>query len=151
MKKFFKTVFRLSVFAAISYFGYKFYQKIMSIINISKTLPQYLDNLVGEHPKVDLTLTLKSGRIKIGFSQETLDKNENLEEIIREYITDFYPALNSQRMEIELFAKTETKKAEEQKENEEEIEEEIEEEQVKETPIEDNEDSDFDTALEEEK
>jgi hypothetical protein len=105
MKKFFSTVFWLSVFAAIGYYGFKLYTKIMSIVNISKTLPQYLENVIGEKPKVDIRYTMKSGNIKVGFSQESLDKNDNIKEIIQEYINDFYPVFADGKLTIEVVTK----------------------------------------------
>jgi hypothetical protein len=140
MKKFFSTIFWLGIFTGIGYCGFKLYNKIMSIVNISKTLPQYLDNVIGEQPKVDIRMTLTSGHLKVSFSQDTLDKNTNIKEMIQEYINDFYPVFADGKLSIEVIAKIEKAEKETPLEDTEPI--------VAEKPVED---SDFDISLGEEK
>ncbi len=112
MKKFFSTLFWLSVFGAIGYYAYKLYNKIMSIVNISKTLPQYLENVIGEQPKVDIKCTMTSANLKVLFSQKVLDKNDNIKEMIQEYINDFYPVFADGKLKIEVAAKVAKKEEE---------------------------------------
>jgi len=107
MGKFFKKLFWLATFSAFAYYGFKIYQKIKAIIGINKTLPQYLENIVDEKPKFSLNHNLLKTTIKIGFSQAVLDKEKDLENIVRDYIHDFYPALSSNKLDLEIYALTE--------------------------------------------
>jgi len=110
MKKFFKKLFWLGFFSAAAYYGYKFYQKVLAVIGINKTLPQYMENVIGERPKINLTLTCTKCSMKALFTKETLDKNNNIDEMIQEYIDDFYPVFANGKMKIELAAKPDTEK-----------------------------------------
>lgn len=122
MKNFFKNVFWLGVFSALSYYGYKFYQKIKSMSNLQNTLPQYLENIIGESPKQKINLQLKKLTYDLWFSKETLEKNPNIEEMIREYMDDFYPAFNGMSIEININEKSDDSETEKESENDEEIE-----------------------------
>jgi len=141
MKKFFSTIFWLGIFTGIGYYSYKLYNKIMSIVNISKTLPQYLENVIGEQPKVDINCTMTSANLKVLFSQKTLDKNDNIKEMVQEYINDFYPVFADGKLKIEVAAKV-AKKEEEKPEEKKPVEKPKVEKKV--------EDTDFDISLEKE-
>ena len=122
MKKFFKNVFWLGVFSAVAYYGYKFYQRIKSVSNLHNTLPQYLENIIGESPKQKINLQLKSLVYDLWFTKETLEKNDNIEEMIREYIDDFYPAFKGMDIQISINEKSDDNETEEEPEIDEEIE-----------------------------
>jgi len=122
MKKFFKNVFWLGVFSAVAYYGYKFYQRIKSLSNLHNTLPQYLENIIGESPKQKINLQLKSLVYDLWFTKETLEKNDNIEEMIREYIDDFYPAFKGMDIQISINEKSDDNETEEEPESDEEIE-----------------------------
>ena len=122
MKKFFKNVFWLGVFSAVAYYGYKFYQRVKSLSNLHNTLPQYLENIIGESPKQKINMQLKSLVYDLWFTKETLEQNDNIEEMIREYIDDFYPAFKGMNIEININEKLNDEESEEEPENDEEIE-----------------------------
>ncbi|MCK4653195.1 MAG: hypothetical protein KAU01_01995 [Candidatus Cloacimonetes bacterium] len=102
MKKPFKKFLNLAFLATIGYFGYKIYGKIKGVIELDKTLPQYLENIVGEKPKISINTTLNKITLNIAFSKEILDKNKDLEDTIRDYIGDFYPMIKLEKLEIVL-------------------------------------------------
>ena len=122
MKKFFKNVFWLGVYSAAAYYGYKFYQRIKSVSNLHNTLPQYLENIIGESPKQKINLQLKSLVYDLWFTKETLEKNDNIEEMIKEYIDDFYPAFKGMDIQISINEKSDDNETEEEAEIDEEIE-----------------------------
>lgn len=102
MNKFFKTVFVLGGTALAGYFGLKAYKKINGIVKLSKSLPEFLNNVYGEKPKVNMNQTMNSLSIKVGFCQETLDKHTGIEATVREYVNDFYPELGKCALNIEI-------------------------------------------------
>ena len=56
----------------------------------------------GEKPKISINTTLNQITLNIAFSKKILDKNKDLEDTIRDYIGDFYPMINLEKLEIEL-------------------------------------------------
>jgi hypothetical protein len=104
MKDFCKKIFKFAIFGAVAYFGFRIFERIKSAIEISKTLPQYLENVVGEKPKVNMNITWHNAQVSVGLSKEVIEKNEDLENTIREYIEDFYPAVPDNCVTIDLYS-----------------------------------------------
>lgn len=119
MKKFFKTVLVIGGTALAAHFGMKAYKKINGAVKLSKSLPEFLNNVYGEKPKMEFTSAFNSMKIRAGFSQEILDKHTDIETTIREYIDDFYPELGKASVMIEIYAKCteETQEAAPEEEN----------------------------------
>lgn len=118
--KFFKKLFLMGGVALAGYFGLKFYRIISSVTKLHKSLPEFLNNVYGEKPTLHVNHNLKSSTIKVGFTQAVLDKHNDIETTVREYIDDFYPELNKNSITIELFAKSEvSEESAEDKEEEE--------------------------------
>ena len=107
MKKFFKKVLILGGTIAAAHFGFKAYKKISGTAKLSKTLPEFLNNVYGEMPQVNVNHTLNSTRIKVFFSQNILDKFADIETTIREYIDDFYPEIAKTSVDISIMPATE--------------------------------------------
>jgi hypothetical protein len=105
--KFFKTLFVVGGTALAGYFGLKLYKIVSNITKLHKSLPEFLNNVYGEKPALHINHNLKSAAIKVGFTQEILDKHNDIENTIREYIDDFYPELAKSTITIELFVKSE--------------------------------------------
>jgi hypothetical protein len=105
--KFFKTLFLVGGTAAAGYFGFKLYRIVNNITKLHKSLPEFLNNVYGEKPALHINHNLKAATIKVGFSQEILDKHNDIESTVREYIDDFYPELAKSTIVIELFVKSE--------------------------------------------
>ncbi|MCD4820150.1 MAG: hypothetical protein K8S23_15825 [Candidatus Cloacimonetes bacterium] len=143
MKTFLKKLFWLGFFSAAIYYGYKFYQKVLAVIGINKTLPQYMENIIGERPKINLSLNLTNCTMKLLFSQETLDKNSTLEDMIQEYIDDFYPFFANGKLKIDVSVKPEVVDEEPEEEIEIEKETKIEEEEIVVDEKEEKDDTDF--------
>lgn len=81
-------------------FGFKAYKRINGIVKLSKSLPEFLNNVYGESPKVNMNQSLGSISVKVFFSQEILDKHTDIETTVREYIDDFYPDLGKCAVDI---------------------------------------------------
>ncbi|CAO80830.1 MAG TPA: hypothetical protein PLU05_01735 [Candidatus Cloacimonas acidaminovorans] len=107
MKKFFKKILILGGTLAAAHFGFKAYKKISGTAKLSKSLPEFLNNVYGEMPQVNVNHTLNSTRIKVFFSQEILDKHTDIETTIREYIDDFYPEIAKTSVDISIMPATE--------------------------------------------
>jgi hypothetical protein len=109
MKKFFKALLIIGGAALAANFGLKAYKKINGTVKLSKSLPEFLNNVYGELPEMNISRTLNSLSIKIGFSQELLDKHSDIENTVQEYIDDFYPELSKNSIEIIVSVKGEEK------------------------------------------
>ena len=121
MKTFLKKLFWFALFTVGGYYAFKFYKRIKSVSNLHNTLPQYLENIIGEVPKQKINLQFNKMVYDLWFTKKTLDENPNLEEMIREYIDDFYPAFKNMKIEINISEKEEETK-EETEENKEDTE-----------------------------
>lgn len=105
--KFFKTLFVVGGTALAGYFGLKLYKIVNNITKLHKSLPEFLNNVYGEKPTLHINHNLKEATVKVGFSQEILDKHTDIEATVREYIDDFYPDLAKNKINIEVFTKSE--------------------------------------------
>ena len=112
MKSSFGKLLKITFIGTIGYIGFKIYKKIRASIELDKTLPQYLENVIGEKPEVNITFTLNEYTVGVCFSKEVLEKNKDLETTVLDYISDFYPMLNIDKIKIKLNQREEKKKAE---------------------------------------
>ena len=117
MKKFFKGLITVGALAGLSYLGFKGYKRIDEIMKLSKTLPDFLFDLLGEKPKINISQKLNSLSIAVGLSTEGYENLKiDLEEQIDNYIADYYPSIGKLRLTITKYIKS----ADEEEENEEE-------------------------------
>ncbi len=107
MKKFFKALLVIGGTAMAAHFGLKAYKKINGTVKLSKSLPEFLNNVYGEMPKVNINQTLNSTSIKVFFSQEILDKHNDIDSTVKEYVDDFYPELAKNAVEVSVQVKSE--------------------------------------------
>lgn len=107
MKKLLKALLVIGGAAFAANFGLKAYKKINGTVKLSKSLPEFLNNVYGELPEMNISRTLNSMVIKIGFSQEVLEKHADIDNTVQEYIDDFYPELSKNSIEISIYTKGE--------------------------------------------
>jgi hypothetical protein len=107
MKKFFKALLLIGGTALAAHFGMKTYKKINGTVKLSKSLPEFLNNVYGEMPKVNISQNLNSTNIKVFFSQEIIDKHSDIDTTVREYVDDFYPDLAKSSVDISVQVKSE--------------------------------------------
>jgi len=106
MKSFWKSLLTVGALAGVGYLGFKGYQRINEVMKISKSLPDYLFDLIGEKPKIDLNMKLKSISLAIGLSSEVYENLKiNLDEQIKCYINDYYPNLAKLQVNITKYIK----------------------------------------------
>lgn len=106
MNKLLKKALVLGGVALAAHFGLKAYKRINGTVKLSKSLPEFLNNVYGEKPKMSINQNLNMLSIKLGFEQEVLDKHTDIEATVREYIDDFYPEMAKNAINIEIYAKT---------------------------------------------
>jgi len=105
MGKKINTFLGFSIVGGLGYFAFQVYRKIKGAIELDKTLPQYLENLLGEKPaSFNVNLEFSGTSIEIIFSQKIIDENENIEQIIRDYVRDFYPMFKDENLKIKISA-----------------------------------------------
>lgn len=103
MKKFFKALLFIGGTALAAHFGMKAYKRVNGVVKLAKSLPEFLGNVYGEKPKLGINRGFNTMLIKVGFSQEILDKHTDIENTIREYIDDFYPELTKCSIDVNIY------------------------------------------------
>lgn len=104
MNKIVKKVMWIGALSTVGYAGFRTYQRVSAIAKLSKSLPEFLNNVYGEKPKINVKMDLSSIKISVGFKQDVIDDNEDIQTTVTEYITDFYPVLSKAKLKIDLFA-----------------------------------------------
>jgi len=100
MRKTFKKFVTLLIISGIGYLGLKIYQLFKGLIELDKTLPQYLGNIIGEVPIVSIVAVFNKITITVKFNKDVIKKNEGLENIVRDYVTDFYPIFKTDNVKV---------------------------------------------------
>lgn len=117
MKKFFKTILFLGGAAAAAHFGIKHYKRYSALAKLSNSLPEFLSNVYGEQPILDIDSSLGQLSISVSFSVAIIDKHDDIEATIRDYIQDFYPEVSKYAVNIDISPK-DSEEAEEESEEE---------------------------------
>lgn len=108
MKKFFKTVLYIGGAATAAHFGIKAYKRMSGTAKLSQTLPEFLSNVYGELPLLNLHASLGQLNITARFSEEIIEKHNDIENTIREYVADFYPELAKFAINVDILAMDES-------------------------------------------
>ena len=88
------------------FLGYQVFRMtrlIRSIIALDKSLPEYLESVYGEIPKVSCALNAHitvNTKIIVKYNAEILAKHNDIEATTRQYIADFYPLLANSRLKV---------------------------------------------------
>jgi len=99
MKRFWKSLFTISAVAGIGYLGFKGYQRVNDVLKMTKTLPDYLQDILNEKPKISINMRLNSLSVAVGLTEETYENlNFDLDDQINRYIFDYYPNLAKLRI-----------------------------------------------------
>ncbi|MCK9329296.1 MAG: hypothetical protein PHY08_05950 [Candidatus Cloacimonetes bacterium] len=107
MKNFFKKIFTIGAIAGVGYLGFKGYTRISEVIKLSKTLPDYLADLLDEKPNVDINMRLNSMSIAVGVTADTYENiNFDLDSQINRYIVDYYPGLSKLNISTHKYIKS---------------------------------------------
>ena len=81
----------------------KAYKRLSGVAKLAKSLPEFLNNVYGERPKLDINRSFNTIAIKIGYSQEIIDKHNDIETTVREYVDDFYPDLSKCSVDVSIY------------------------------------------------
>lgn len=103
MAKLYKKILWIGGISAVGFAGFKMYQRVSAIAKLSKSLPEFLNNVYGEKPKVNINMNLVSVTISVGFNQDIVDDNQDIQYTVIEYIEDFYPALSKIKLNVDVF------------------------------------------------
>ncbi|MDP8209731.1 MAG: hypothetical protein RAO94_09300 [Candidatus Stygibacter australis] len=114
-----KRCFNLLCLGGLAYIGYKGYYYVTGIINISRELPVYLKNVIGEKPSMEVTVVFNKLLINLSFSAEIINEHPDIADTTMEYITRYYPIFRKDRISIEIEQKLENEPQEEKEELEE--------------------------------
>ncbi|MCF7911930.1 MAG: hypothetical protein K9M99_05345 [Candidatus Cloacimonetes bacterium] len=102
-----KKCFNFLCLGGFAYLGYKAYSYITGLINISKELPVYLKNVIGETPSMNINMVFNRITISLSFSAKTIAKHPDIADTTLEYITKYYPVFRPDRIVIEIDQKLE--------------------------------------------
>ncbi len=118
MKKI-KLLLFLLVTGISGYFVCKYVRIMLEFFKLVKTLPEYLRDMIGVKPKVCFNLMLpKKMELKVGVEKEIKEREKNLEEVIENYINDFYPDLTDMKIKISVYELPDKKKEEKESSDE---------------------------------
>ena len=86
----------------VGYQVFRMARLIKAVMALDKSLPQYLQSVYGETPKVSCSanahITVNT-KITVKLT-EILATQEDIEATIRQYIADFYPVLAKSRLKV---------------------------------------------------
>ena len=119
MKTFFKGIITVGALAGLGYLGFKGYKRLNGMMKLSKTLPEFLFDLLDEKPKINISQKLNTLSITVGLSAEGYENLKiDLEEQIGNYVADYYPDLAKLRLIITKYIKTTESETEDNEEDE---------------------------------
>ncbi len=104
MKKFFKSLLWIGGAAVAAHFGIKAYKRVSGTAKLSQSLPEFLSNVYGELPLLNVNASLGQLNISARFSEEIIEKHDDIENTIREYVADFYPELAKFAINVDILA-----------------------------------------------
>lgn len=87
----------------LGYQAFRMARLIKSIIALDKSLPEYLESVYGETPKVSCSLNAHitvNTKIVVKFDSDVLAQHDDIEATTRQYIADFYPLLANNRLKV---------------------------------------------------
>lgn len=105
MKKIYKSFLWIGGSVLVASQVYRATRAILGARKLDKTLPEFLENIYGERPKVDINVAMNVGTVmtvSIKFSPALLAKSPDIEDEVRDYIRDFYPSMAKFKTRIKL-------------------------------------------------
>jgi len=110
MIKMFKKFLTFLIISGLGYLVIKIYQLFKGLIELDKTLPQYMGNILGEIPVVSIVAAFNKITITIKYNKEIIKKNEGIGNIVKDYVTDFYPIFKAKNVKVNIEDLKEEKK-----------------------------------------
>jgi len=107
MKGIWKKILIFGAVAGVGYLGYKTFRIVNDISKLTKTLPDFLKDILDEKPKVNINIRLNSLSIAIGLSSEAYENIDiDLDDQIQNYIIDYYPNLAKLKITTQKYIKS---------------------------------------------
>jgi hypothetical protein len=109
MSKFIKHSLIIGGITALIYQGIRVFRMAKALMALQTPLEEYLTANYGEKPKLNCSMNANlviDISVVAKFSAETLDKHLQIEEAIRDYITEYYPILCTKRLKVRVLDKT---------------------------------------------
>jgi len=110
MIKMFKKFLTFLIISGLGYLVIRIYQLFKGLIELDKTLPQYMGNILGEIPVVSIVAAFNKITITIKYNKEIIKKNEGIGNIVKDYVTDFYPIFKAKNVKVNIEDLKEEKK-----------------------------------------
>lgn len=110
MKRIYKTLLVVGGSTIVAYQAFRATRAILGAKKLDSALPVFLENIYGEKPDVDINVAMNLSTVmtvKIKFNPDILAKSPDIEDEVRDYIRDFYPALAKFKLRIKLVPKEE--------------------------------------------
>ena len=92
----------LFCWGALAYLVYKIYRYVTAIINISKELPVYLKNVIGDSPGMNLNVVFNRMTVVLSFCEKTINEHPDIAEMAKEYIGRYYPIFRQDHITIQV-------------------------------------------------
>ena len=106
----FKKFLTFLIISGLGYLVIRIYQLFKGLIELDKTLPQYMGNILGEIPVVSIVAAFNKITITIKYNKEIIKKNEGIGNIVKDYVTDFYPIFKAKNVKVNIEDLKEEKK-----------------------------------------
>lgn len=97
-----KRCYNFLSFGALCYLMYKGYRYVMGTVNLSKELPVYLKNVIGEKPELNINMLLNRMSISLSFSDELIKEHPEIKDTVMEYISRYYPVFRPDHITVEV-------------------------------------------------
>lgn len=102
----------LFCWGALAYLFYKIYRYVTAIINISKELPVYLKNVIGDRPGMNLNIVFNRMIVVLSFCEDTINEHPDIAEMAKEYIGRYDPIFRQDHITVQIIETACDKKAE---------------------------------------
>jgi len=103
MKKI-KKIIVLTLLCLSGYSVIKFINKIRDFFNLKDNLAQYLLDVLGERPEIKVNYSAIGLNIELGCSESLIEKEEELKQIVKSYVSDYYPSLAGYKKNVKIYS-----------------------------------------------
>ncbi len=97
---------KLIWFGALTSLGFSLlnlFRQMSQYSSLARSLPEYLKDITGFRPKFDSQFRANHLKIEIGYPESVMSQEENLEQVIKNYISDYYNLLAKYRVNVKIY------------------------------------------------
>ncbi len=103
MRKICKLI-KLMTLGLTSYIIVRFLKKTNEYLHLKESISSYIIHITGIKPTVKTQLAEKSLTIEIGLPKKIIEQDNNIEDKVTLYISDYHPTLQEYRLKIIVFS-----------------------------------------------